>query len=121
AMNVRPFASLQVCLGIMFCVARLAPAAELYVATHGSDLNPGTKGKPFASLERARDAIRKLRQDLKLPAGPVTIWIRGGDYVRTNAFELSPEDSGTPETPIVWRASKGQTVRLLGGRKLDGF
>ena len=35
-------------------------AAEFHVALNGSDANPGTSSKPFASLERARDEIRKL-------------------------------------------------------------
>ena len=38
---------------------------DLFVATSGSDTNPGTEMKPFATLERARDAIRAVKiQDL---------------------------------------------------------
>jgi hypothetical protein len=98
-----------------------APAAQLYVATAGSDTNPGTQNKPFATPERARDEVRRLAQRGKLSKGGVTIWLRGGDYLRTNALELTAADSGTPQSPIVWRACKGETVRLLGGRKLSGF
>src|SRR2546427_10923514 len=32
-------------------------AADFYVASNGNDSNPGTQPKPFATLERARDAI----------------------------------------------------------------
>ena len=45
------------------------PGKVFYVATNGSDENPGTKGKPFATLERARDAIRELKKAGKLPKG----------------------------------------------------
>ena len=31
---------------------------EWFVAPNGSDDNPGTKDKPFATLEKARDAVR---------------------------------------------------------------
>ena len=96
-------------------------ALEFYVATNGDNANAGTKAKPFATLERARDEVRKLQQDDKLPRGGFNIWLRGGDYVRTNALELTVADSGTQESPIVWQAAKGETVRLLGGRKLTGF
>jgi hypothetical protein len=96
-------------------------SAELYVSPVGRDTNPGTRAKPFATLERARDQVRKLRQDDRLPRGGITIWLRRGDYVRTNALELTTADSGTPEAPIVWRACKGETARLLGGRRLSGF
>ena len=108
-------------LSAALLLALPAPAAQLYVATTGSDTNSGTRRKPFATLERARDEVRRFSQNGKLPKGGVTIWLRGGDYLRTNALELTAADAGTPNSPIVWRAGKGETVRLLGGRKLSGF
>src|SRR5438093_346699 len=96
-------------------------SAEFFVATNGSDANAGTRANPFATLECARDAVRQLRQDGKPTKSGVTIWLRGGDYLRTNALELTRADSGTPERPIVWRAYKNEPVRLLGGRTLTGF
>ncbi len=95
-------------------------AADVFVSPQGSDANPGTQDKPFASLEAARDAIRALKAN-PLPAGGVTVWLQGGDYPRTNGFELTATDSGTPESPIVYRAAEKQTVRLLGGRALSGL
>ena len=32
--------------------------SEFYVALNGDDSNPGTREAPFASIYRARDAIR---------------------------------------------------------------
>ena len=110
---------------LIFVVALfLAPtlsALELFLATNGNDANPGTLAKPFATLERARDKVRELKQKAKLPRSGVTIWLRGGDYVRTNALELTVADSGTEASPITWQAAKGETARLLGGLKLTGF
>ena len=56
-----------------------------------------------------------------LPAGGLTVWLRAGDHLRTQAFELTAADSGTAEAPVVWRAVEGAHARLLGGRKLTGF
>jgi hypothetical protein len=109
-------ATLGVALG-----AALSACADYYVAPSGSDDNPGAKSKPFTTLERARDAARVLKRQNKMPRHGLTIWLRGGDYVRTNALELSKEDSGTPDAPIVWRAYQNEAVRLLGGRQLTGF
>ncbi len=109
---------------ILFAALLLAqqmPAVEFWVATNGSDVDKGTREKPFATLERARNAIRQLKQDDRLSKGGVTIYLRGGDYYRTNAFELSSADSGTPGSPIVWRAYRDESARLLGGRTLTGF
>lgn len=46
---------------IMIVSCATAMAAEVYVAPTGSDTNPGTKDKPFATLERAADT--------KMPSG----------------------------------------------------
>lgn len=91
---------------------------HVFVSPAGSDANAGTESRPFRSLETARDAVRKLKSDGKLPVGGITIWLRGGDYVRTNAFELTAADSGTSEAPIVWRAYRDEVPRLLGGTRL---
>jgi hypothetical protein len=109
------------CLVVAIGAARLAASADLYVAPNGNDGNPGTKAKPFAALEQARGAIRELGHKRELPRGGVTVWLRGGDYLRTNAFELTAADSGTASAPISWRAFPKERVRLLGGRRLAGF
>ena len=96
-------------------------ATQVYVAPTGDDSKPGTRSKPFATLERARDEARRLKQAAKVPKGGITVWLRGGDYFRTNALELGAADSGTSKARIVWRAAKGEIVRLLGGRRLPGF
>jgi hypothetical protein len=96
-------------------------AADLYVSLTGDDANPGSESRPLATLEAARDAARRLRQDGRLATGGVTIWLRGGDYVRTSALELTAADAGTAEAPVVWRACPEETVRLLGGQQLPEF
>lgn len=98
--------------------AHAAAAAKFFVAPQGADTNPGTEARPFATLEAARDAVRRLKQDGGLPEGGVTVWLRGGDYVRTNAFELTAADSGTAAAPVVWRVYADETPRWIGGRRL---
>ena len=92
------------------------PARTLYVATDGSDDNPGTRAKPFRTLERARDAIRKLKKE-----GRLTVILRGGIYERERTFELGEQDSGTAEAPIVYRAADGEEVRLVGGKAVANW
>jgi parallel beta-helix repeat protein len=106
---------------IFSCTADSVDAIDLYVATNGSDQNPGTIRRPFASLERARDAVRNLNQTGGLPAGGVTVQIRGGTYYLTDAFELTEKDSGTKQSPIVYRQYNNEEVRLLGGKEITGF
>ncbi|MGA2660073.1 MAG: hypothetical protein ABSH34_21430, partial [Verrucomicrobiota bacterium] len=54
-------------LTLASCVSALAMAVTLhasdfFVAPTGNDANPGTADRPFATLERARDAVRQLKQ-----------------------------------------------------------
>ncbi|MGD9495124.1 MAG: right-handed parallel beta-helix repeat-containing protein [Armatimonadota bacterium] len=91
------------------------PGASLYVAPGGSDDSTGTRERPFATLERARDAIRAMKAAQGLPDGGVTVWLAGGRHPRTAAFELSAEDSGTARAPIVYRAIPGARPVISGG------
>lgn len=91
-------------------------ATEFHVSVTGNDANPGTFERPFATLHHARDAVRAL-QPLD---GPVDIVIHEGIYPLDKTLELGPEDSGTVEAPIVYRAAEGARVVLSGGRKVTG-
>ncbi|WP_224725555.1 Ig-like domain-containing protein [Paenibacillus vietnamensis] len=90
-----------------------------YVAPGGSDSNSGGQNDPFRTLEAARDAIRALKSGGGLPAGGVTVYLREGTYNRSESFKLTEEDSGTADSPVVYRAYPGETVRLSGGTDLD--
>jgi hypothetical protein len=91
-------------------------AAEFHVAPNGNDANPGTKDKPFATLERAKEAIRKSPKDQTR-----TVILGGGIYRIGDSLLLGPEDSGTEQLPVVWQAAPGVEVRLIGGVRLTGW
>ncbi len=121
-MNLRRQLSASLGLVLLTAAGQLgAQALELFVAPDGRDTNPGTKTKPFATLEAARDAIRRRKAAQSGFREQATVWLRGGDYFRTNAFALTAADSGTPESPVVYRTYRRERVRLLGGRALTGF
>jgi hypothetical protein len=95
-----------------------APGAELFVSPTGNDNHPGTRAQPLASLQGAQAAVRKLKAASGLPAGGVTVWLAGGDYLLAQGLELTAADSGAEGQPVVYRAREGQMPRLLGGQKL---
>jgi len=105
---------LQAALLLLPWMAAIGPAfaAEVHVAPHGSDTHTGTAARPFASLERARDAIRQARQST--PRQAMTIWLHGGHYPRQRSFELAAEDSGTPSAPLIIAARPGERPVLSG-------
>jgi len=105
---------LVVTLALIAPVLAAAPV-ELFVATDGSDANVGSRERPFATLPRARDAVRQMKAKGGLPQGGVTVWIRGGAYRLPTALELAKEDRGTAGAPIVYRAETRGTAIISGG------
>ncbi|MBN2507182.1 MAG: right-handed parallel beta-helix repeat-containing protein [Verrucomicrobia bacterium] len=100
---------------------RAAPGAQWHVSADGADTHPGTPDRPFATLERARDEIRRLKQRGALPAGAVAVVVHGGHYAVARPFVLTAEDSGTADAPIVYRAAAGEIPVFRGGARLTGF
>ena len=101
---------------------------EFYVALHGSDRwsgrlpDPNVSGTdgPFATLERARDAIRVVKKDGELHEA-VRVSIRAGSYYRSEPFVLTAADSGTRECPITYTACPGETAVLCGSKQLTAW
>lgn len=103
------------------------PTRTFYVATNGNDKwsgtlpspNPSGNDGPFATLQQARNAIRKFRQnDSK---GTFTVLVRGGIYELNEMFVLEPEDSGTESHPLVFRAFENEHPILTGTRRINNF
>lgn len=90
-----------------------------FVATTGSDANPGSSDRPFATPIRARDALReaKARGD----TGPFVVELRGGLYELPGPLALTAEDSGAAAAPVTWRSAPNEQAVLSGGRVVSGF
>jgi hypothetical protein len=103
-------------------------AMDFYIAAAGKDQWSGRavsphgdrSDGPFATLQRARDAIRQLKRSSGLPEGGVTVWIAPGMYFLEQGLELTAEDSGAAGKPIVYRGAEGQ-VRITGSKTVTGW
>jgi len=102
-----------------------AGTADFFVSPRGRDTgsgklaDPGENDGPFATISRARDAVRVLFQTRKEPQ-PVRVVLRGGTYYLDSPLEFGPEDSGTEQAPVVYSAAAGEKAVLSGGRRLEG-
>jgi len=87
-----------------------ARAAQVFVAPNGNDANPGTLDKPFASLQRAQQAARKV-------AGreAVAVMVRAGTYYLPETIVLDAADSGTKDAPVVYQAYRKEQPVISGG------
>ncbi len=95
-------------------------ALNIYVAPTGNDRNTGTLKSPLYSLTAARNKIRTLKQQGILRE-PVYVLIQGGDYYMREPLELTEEDSGTPEAPIIYKAAGPASPVFYGGMRITGF
>ena len=129
--HIPHFAGLLIAvLGLAACaMGASALAAGFHVATHGKDAWSGTlpapnaagSDGPFATVDRARMAIRQLKAAGAFPAGGVEVTVHGGLYRFARPLELTAEDSGTENAPIVYSAAPNEPVRWLGGITVTGF
>jgi hypothetical protein len=119
-----------VLLGALLLVGRVGiaavPSADFYLAPNGSDQWSGTLAEPnaqktdgpFATLQRARDAVRTLKQDA---SSDITVLVRGGTYRLDKTVVFSLEDSGTDHQSITYAAWPGETPVFSSGREITGW
>ncbi|NUQ62373.1 MAG: right-handed parallel beta-helix repeat-containing protein [Pirellulales bacterium] len=94
-------------IAFAFACASPLSAADFYVAPAGSDAGPGSQDKPFATLQRARDAARQS-------SGERRIVVCAGCYYLREPLKLGPQDSG-----LVIEGAKGELVVISGGRTVE--
>ncbi len=96
---------------------------EFYVSASGSDSNDGSKAAPFKTVEKARDAVRKINSEMKGDI-IVNILADGGVFKLSEVITFTPEDSGKNGYRVIYRGKKdanGEMPVLSGGVKITGF
>jgi hypothetical protein len=101
-------------LRLIFFLAVALPAfaQSYYVAPAGNDNNPGTLAKPFASLERAQQAVRQK---------PGAVFLRGGTYHLPETLVFTAQDSGTKAAPVIFQNYQDEKPVISGGVKLENL
>jgi hypothetical protein len=113
------------CLALFLAFAPALPAAverTFHVAPPpvGADSADGSAAHPFATLDRARLAVRAhlAAQDVR---GDLVVEFRAGTYVLAAPVRFEAADSGENGFDVVYRAAPGATVLLDGGRAITGW
>ena len=75
---------------------------------------------PFATLERARYAVRELKGK-QGPSGPIRVMVRGGKYFLDRTLTFGLEDSGSREFPITYKAYGEEKPILSGGKRITNW
>ncbi len=87
-----------------------------YVSTTGCDTNPGTNELPFATIERAKQAVREqiavgLNEDIR-------VLIEPGEYP-TGSIRFDVHDSGNENFRVIYEKNGDEEVILNGGVRLN--
>ncbi len=82
-------------------------AADIYVAPDGNDRNPGSREKPLATLEAARNKARGVR-------GTVNVFLRRGTYLLSRPLVFGPEDSRSEGQTLTFKSYPGERVTISG-------
>ncbi|MBC9888801.1 MAG: right-handed parallel beta-helix repeat-containing protein, partial [Opitutae bacterium] len=103
-----------------------AVKADFFVSTEGSDdwsgtlSDPDSEGSdgPFATLERARDAVRELKQ--RQSTG-IVVLIREGIYRLDETVVFGLKDSAEGDSTITYAAYPGEKPVFSSGREIVGW
>lgn len=90
--------------------------AEYYVSLSGDDNGNGSKEAPFATVERARDEVRKQTKNM---TGDIVVHIESGTYTLEETLGFDERDSASNGFAVRY-VGDGEVV-LSGGKEVSGF
>jgi hypothetical protein len=110
-----------VCMAMLFLSVSWAQqnGMEFYLAPNGCDSSSGTRETPFQSLEKAKQAVGA--QLKKTPGKSVVVHVKGGIYPLEAPVVFTAEDSGSEESPVVYKAVDGERPIFTGSLELKNW
>jgi len=85
-------------VGLLAALAAPCFGAEYYLSPDGDDAAPGTRERPWQTIDQANASLQPGDTAIFLP----------GEYVGT----IAPARSGTPDAPITYRSAQPRQARL---------
>ncbi|MDR3708452.1 MAG: right-handed parallel beta-helix repeat-containing protein [Capsulimonadaceae bacterium] len=123
-----PFAALLCALLLLITPALYAQPITFYVSPTGNDAwsgqtaspNGARTNGPFATVDRAHDALRSVPAQDRLTRG-VNIVLRAGTYHLQWPLQFEAQDSGSADAPTVLESYPGEQATLSGGRPVTNW
>jgi hypothetical protein len=104
------------------CAAQAGTVKKIYVSPGGDDAASGSRWKPFATFERAQEAVRQLKETTPAEAiDRIDVLFAGGTYELRKPLLLQPAHGGTAAYPVAYRARSGKPPVFTGGRAITGW
>lgn len=106
---------------VAFFIVHAASAqsrTDFYVSPSGNDNNPGSIGKPFHSIEKAKEAVRFALT--KNPTQYITVYLRGGNYFIEKTIRLDERD-GNKNAAVKYTGYRKEKAIINGGIAIKGW
>ncbi|MBD8736672.1 right-handed parallel beta-helix repeat-containing protein [Sphingomonas sp. CFBP 13706] len=97
-------------------VPPVAIPSVVHVSPTGADAGDGTMARPFRSIERAQQAVRRLNA-----AHDVTVSLADGMYALQAPLRFAADDGGRNGHVVTWQAAPGAHPVLSGGTVIAGW
>ncbi len=122
-----------VCVLIVWAVCMIgtlrAFSADLFVSPDGNDAwsgqlaepNDARTDGPVATIHRAQELVRQLKQQQPDRDQPIVVTVRGGTYFLDRPITFRPEDSGSEKAPVVYQAHENERPIFSGGVQINGW
>ena len=91
---------------------------NIYVSTLGNDENDGSLNAPFKTVERAKEEVRKISENM---SGDIVVNIADGIYRQKEMLDFTVADSGKNGYNVIYRGEKGKYPVISGGFEVGGF
>ena len=114
--------SVLVVLAVCAAAANAEPVKRIYVSPAGNDADPGSVARPFATFERAQEAVKQVRQSSPAESPErIEVLFSGGTYVLSEPIVLQAAHGGADDCAVAYRALDGETPVFTGGRRITGW
>ena len=99
--------------------ALVAEEKVIYVAPNAGEARDGSAERPFATPAEAQKALRTRMSAGE--RGGWTVSLAAGEYPISESFTFTPDDSGLPDAPVVWRGPTDGSAKIVGACELKGW
>jgi len=106
----------------MITWAEAGTSKTFHVSPNGCDTASGSWWRPFATFERAQQAVAEFKA--RHPAEAIErieVRFRGGTYPLKQPIRIRPEHGGTATIPVIYRSSGDAPPVFTGGRLITGW
>lgn len=90
----------------------------LYVSPQGRDTGDGSPKKPFQTIQRAQQEVRRHTQTM---TSDVVVYLKGGTYTVPQSLTFAASDGGQGKWSVIYRANPGEKPVLSGGKRITGW